>query len=193
MIIIPAILASSVEEFQRQHEKLSSLSQRLHVDVSDGLFGPPTITFEQIIPLLSHERRYDIHFMVHNPQHYLEDLPSNARALIHAPHTTAAYGIVFSPDDQLENFSSYAAVQIMSVVPGRQGNPFLPTTLERLSVLRESGYKGELILDGGISEDTAHYIQNAVVKPDTVCVGSYLTGASTPGENYKRLSSFLQA
>ena len=61
----------------------------------------------------------------------------------------------------------------MTVVPGQQGNPFMPEVLDKISQLRERGYEGEIVLDGAINEENLSTVMQKPHQPDAVCPGSY--------------------
>lgn len=74
---------------------------------------------------------------------------------------------------------SFSAIQIMTIHPGPQGQAFMPKELEKIAYLRQSGYTGKLIIDGGVNATTIEYVSSLslVYQPDIVCVGSYLSKA----------------
>ena len=47
--------------------------------------------------------------------------------------------------------------------------------LKKINVLRKLGYAGEILIDGGINDQTISQIDKNQNKPDILCVGSYLT------------------
>lgn len=75
------------------------------------------------------------------------------------------------------NLKKIKAIQIMSVVPGFQGSPFVPEVLEKIEHLRIQHYSGEIFMDGGINETTIPQILEKKYKPDFICIGSFLTKA----------------
>ncbi|MFS8158775.1 MAG: hypothetical protein ACMG6E_00920, partial [Candidatus Roizmanbacteria bacterium] len=73
-----------------------------------------------------------------------------------------------------ESIKNSQAIQIMTIHPGKQGQPFLPDTLDKISQLRKRKYTGEILLDGGINEKSLAYIlENCTYLPDTICPGSF--------------------
>jgi ribulose-phosphate 3-epimerase len=104
-------------------------------------------------------------------------------------------GLTLNPEDQVDDLISHYSlkqiptIQIMSVVPGVQGNPFLPDTLKKIEQLRYSGYRNKIFLDGAVNEKTIPYIIKQKFKPDVICPGSYLTKAKNLEERVKFLIS----
>lgn len=105
------------------------------------------------------------------------------------------YGLVLSPDDEVQKnypiISQFPIIQIMTVNPGRQGSPFLPQELKKINELREAGFKGKIILDGGINDQTLSIILKNKHLPDAVAPGSYFTKAAGPAQNLAKLRSIL--
>lgn len=102
-------------------------------------------------------------------------------------------GLTLNPQDQVSDLTRHYALniipclQIMSVIPGVQGNPFLPDTLLKIEQLRVLGYKSKIFLDGAVNDKTIPVINNLKYKPDFICPGSYLTKAKDLKKNVKYL------
>lgn len=96
-------------------------------------------------------------------------------------------GLVLNPQDLIERWKKYIwhvdRVQLMTVIPGKQGSPFLPHVLEKIDQIREMGWKGEIELDGGINEKTLGFIEMRKNLPNIVCPGSWL-------KNYINIDDF---
>ncbi|GAA2726671.1 ribulose-phosphate 3-epimerase [Cellulomonas aerilata] len=58
-----------------------------------------------------------------------------------------------TPVDAVADLDAGVGVLLMSITPGRAGEPFLPATLERLSALRGRPLLG---VDGGVTRELAH-------------------------------------
>lgn len=98
--------------------------------------------------------------------------------LLHA-HFPFAMGVAISPEVRVREHMStlifFETIQIMTVQPGAQGNPFLPNMLKKITHLRELGYNGRIVLDGGISDITLPTVLNEKLWPDAICPGSYFS------------------
>ncbi len=212
--IIPTILATTTQELLRQYEALMPLSPRIQVDVADGdLVDGRTIPLTTIIAHLTtraHEfphTQFDVHLMVRDwvPMlALLKEASAHIRIHLVLPHyavykpsdsegeratTTLTVGVVFSPDDPLDTsvLQHLSAVQIMTVVPGKQGGSFIPTQLKHIETLREHGYAQEIMLDGGINTETLPLILAQRHLPSAIGVGSYLTRSPHPADAYRTL------
>lgn len=90
-------------------------------------------------------------------------------------------GIVLSPTETVNSSwnitKHFPLIQLMTVEPGSQGGVFIPDVLDKIDALRTLGYTGDIILDGGVNETTAHIIADRQNKPDAVCPGSYFCKA----------------
>ncbi|OGK49907.1 hypothetical protein A3A56_03515 [Candidatus Roizmanbacteria bacterium RIFCSPLOWO2_01_FULL_40_32] len=89
-------------------------------------------------------------------------------------------GLVLSPEDlvvpnlsTIQQFNNLT-IQIMTIEPGFQGNKFIPEMLLKINELREHGFTGQIILDGGINDQSLPIILKNKYLPDAVCPGSYL-------------------
>lgn len=90
-------------------------------------------------------------------------------------------GIALNPEDSVQSLlqthplSTIPAIQIMTVKPGFQGQPFLLQTLTKIAELRSVGFPNSIYIDGGVNELSMPALAQLKDKPDFVCVGSYLT------------------
>ena len=128
-----------------------------------------------------------IHLSVIESRHRLEKIEN---------YSSLPIGLTLNPQDQVADLTSQYAldtipfIQIMSVVPGVQGNPFLPKTLSKIEQLRLLGYKSKIFLDGAVNEKTVPIIMSKKFQPDFVCPGSFLTKAKDLEKNVKYLEEF---
>ena len=104
-------------------------------------------------------------------------------------------GLTLNPRDQVDdlirhyNLKQIPSIQIMSVIPGLQGNPFISETLNKIEQLRLLGYRANIFLDGAVNEKTVPIILSKKYQPDFVCPGSYLTKAKNLIENVEYLKN----
>ncbi len=105
-------------------------------------------------------------------------------------------GIVLNPEEKVETLADKFSLQnipflqIMSVVPGAQGNSFISKTLNKIEQLRLLDYRKEVFLDGAVNDQTIPLINSLKFKPDFVCPGSYLT--KSEGEELKKRVEYLK-
>lgn len=200
MIIVPAILATTREELQQQWDRVTSLTNRIQIDIIDGVYvANKTVSIPEVLSLLrtaSSTPQIDFHCMVTDWQKTLQELSSfPARSILfHQEIYTNSIpqkniGIVLSPGISLLPHYDYSCIQVMTVTPGQQGNVFRPEQLGVLEKLRARGYIGELLIDGGVSDETLPIILKQHTKPNVLCVGSYFTHTISPAETWERYRS----
>lgn len=160
---------------------------------------------------------FDFHFMVKNYEEYIKKI-SGLKNIINIKNIFVHYdlvkersldslcslgmtggtiGLVLNPQDQISDLASKYALdeisclQIMSILPGAQGKPFIPKTLNKVEQLRNIGYRKEIFLDGAVNEKTLPYIKSLKYQPDVICPGSFLT-KSSDDELKKRFDYLLK-
>jgi len=210
MKIVPVILAFSLDEFQNQAKKVCSLSNRIGIDIVDGLVAPKvTPSLKQILELLIKnpelkEKKWDFDLMVKDYLPLFDELKKQPDLHINSvvvhqkywqknPVTDFDLGVALDLDDQINQkiISQTSLVQIMTVALGSQGGGFQETALTKITNLRTSGFEKQIIIDGGVNKQTLPQILENKGLPDTVSVGSYLTRAFSAEENYKTLQSIV--
>lgn len=200
MNIYPSILETDIQELSNDLTRLTPHFDYLQIDIADGIFVPnKTIQVGDIKTLMEFPEwdlayiQFEFHLMVQDyatPLRELEDIPDiyirnvfiQLKALQHtfdelSDHTPFDVGIVLNPEESVEaswdQIKDFSSIQLMTVQPGQQGNPFLPDVLDKITHLREKGYEGEIVLDGAINEENLRTIMQKPHQPDAVCPGSY--------------------
>lgn len=104
-------------------------------------------------------------------------------------------GLVVDPADSIETIAqaydleNIPVIQIMTVAPGAQGHPFQEDMLTKIEQLRMLDYRNKIYIDGGINEESLKIISSKKYRPDTLCIGSYLTHANKLEEKVKKLQT----
>ena len=165
----------------------------IHIDVMDGLFvSDKQFTINEIKSLSNISmKKLDIHLMVENPINYVKEL-SNMKIEYITFHIEVdndinkiissirdlgyKVGIAIKPDTDINKLKPYLdkidLILVMSVVPGKGGQPFLETTPPRINKIKELIQDKDILIevDGGITEKTIEKVPNA----DIVVSGSYI-------------------
>jgi ribulose-phosphate 3-epimerase len=169
----------------------------IHLDVMDGRFVP-NITFGP--PVVKSVRRItrlplDAHLMVSDADSYLEAFRSAGadRITVHVeacPHLHrtvtrirelgAAPGVSLNPATPLsavrEVLQYVDLVLVMTVNPGFGGQTFIRSTLPKIrdlsNMIRDSGRRVHLQVDGGIDDSTA--VDVCAAGADVLVAGTYL-------------------
>ena len=179
----------------------------IHIDVMDGKFVSDTQfnNFNEInsINIVS-KYPLDIHLMVENPIEYIHQLNSmniefitfhievekDINKLINLIKEKGyKVGSAIKPNTDLNEIKPYLdkidMILIMSVEPGKGGQPFIPTTTNRIKEVRKL-IKGKNILievDGGINDETIIKVQDANI----AVVGSYIINSDNYQHQIKKL------
>ena len=209
-LIRPSLLSADFLHLDEDIKEMIDLSiTHCHFDVMDGgfvkeiSFGQPI--FRSLNKYFS-EIIFDVHLMVYEPLkqaesflelgateicfHYealtLGDLPKiNA---LKEKYSDRKIGIAISPetkvDEVLQLLPLFSYVLVMSVVPGKGGQPFIPGSDEKISKLdqyrKEKGLDYLIGVDGGINKDTSKLCLKAGV--DFMVAGSYYFKAESKKE-----------
>lgn len=183
----------------------------LHLDVMDGIFVP-NISFG--VPVIKSIRKHssiplDVHLMIDRPHRYIKEFASvsdwlgfhfeagsdNAALLKEIRELGCKSCITIKPCTKPEEIFDLLElcdmVLVMSVEPGFGGQKFMPSALEKLSVLRDEikrrNLSVELEVDGGINAETAPLAVNAGA---TVLVaGNYIFSAEDMGATVKTIKN----
>lgn len=103
-------------------------------------------------------------------------------------------GISIKPNTPVEVLDMYLPfidlVLVMSVEPGKGGQTFMESSLDKIKYLNEqrinNKYSYIIEVDGGINDKTIKLVKEAGC--DVVVVGSYLMNSSDIDKTYKELS-----
>jgi len=177
--IAPSILAADYAMLAAEVERVRPQADLLHVDVMDGHFVPNlTIGPPVVAALRKHTDLFlDCHLMVEDPLALLEPMAEAGAngCTVHVElgdPTTAIRrmrqldlhpGIVLNPSTPVHQVLPHLGVVdlvlVMSVVPGRGGQPFIPEVLPKVEAIRRridrDGLAVDLEIDGGINPQTA--------------------------------------
>ncbi len=213
MNIYPSILELSKEAFEEQFERVLPHFSHFQIDIADGIFVPHrTAQIENLEFRIQNSepvKTFEFHLMVSDWEQEIPKIEQLSprvtitRVLIHLSvfnstfltlNSTFNRGLVVNPEDDIsqnwEILKTVDTIQIMTIHPGAQGSPFIPETLTKIDQLRERGFSGKIILDGGINDQTLPLIMQRECLPDAVCPGSYFT--KDVAERFEKLTKISQ-
>ena len=220
MDVCPSILEYKDEDYIVTIKKLTPYYQYFQIDFADGTYvDNKTSSLDGFIKIAKETNSqifagivFDFHLMIKDYEEYLKKLEELKKIItiknvfihfdLHPEYVVLdtkysfSIGLVISPYDQIDdlglryNLNIIPAIQIMSIIPGAQGKPFMPETLNKIEQLRKLGYRNKIYLDGAVNEKTLPIINSQKYKPDYVCPGSYLA-KSPDGELKKRVDYLL--
>ena len=224
MQIAPSILTADFCELGKLMEELVSEGiDWIHLDVMDGnwvinktiTFGPSLV--RSIRQKLGSEIFIDCHLMITNAEETWEqyvdagvnlvifhiEAVNDANVLIDNLHSSGCQaGIVLNPDtpasEVLPYLSKLDLVLVMSVVPGKGGQSFMPEMESKIREFRlainnqidSGGLPTKLMIDGGIKHYNAAIVKSWGI--DVAVIGSgIINDNGTIEENLKEITSAL--
>lgn len=183
VMVAPSILSA---DFGRLTEEVRAADRAggdwIHVDVMDGRFVPNITIGPVVVEAVRRatNKPVDVHLMIVEPEHYLEDFAAAGadHILVHCEPTATIHlhrtlsqirdlgkvaGVVLNPATPLLQIEYVlhlcGIVLIMSVNPGFGGQKFIPEMVSKVAALRrlcdERGLDPVIEVDGGLSGDNA--------------------------------------
>jgi len=175
-----------------------------HLDVMDGIFvNNFQMPKEEINELSKYtEKPLDIHLMVENPEEYIDsinlknisyitfhlEIEKDIKSIIDKIRkNNIKVGLSIKPNTIIERLIPYLdyidLILIMSVEPGKGGQKFLDTSLDKIKKLKEylekNNYDIKIEVDGGINDTNIQKLKDH--KTDIVVSGSYIINS----DNYQ--------
>lgn len=224
MQIAPSILTADFCELGKLMDELVSEGiDWIHLDVMDGnwvvnktiTFGPALVN--SIRQKLGPEIFVDCHLMINNAEETWEqyvdagvdlvifhiEAVSDARNLIDNLHSKGCQaGIVLNPDtpasEVLPFLSKLDLILVMSVVPGKGGQSFMPEMKSKILEFRSAidnqinsgGKSTKLMIDGGIKHHNVALVKDWGI--DVAVIGSgIINDNGTVEENLKEITSAM--
>lgn len=196
--IVPAILATTEEEYKHKVQKIEACSELaegwVQIDLMDNHFVQNKSISPQIIAKYPTDLNLEVQLMVEYPDNWIDELvKTHVKRIIfpvedngtqekiqHLKNHEIKVGLSLNPQTPVSSLESYLAnidaVLVMGVDPGFGGQQFKPETLEKikeLTALRTKESLSFLIgVDGGVNPENAKSIVEAGA--DYLVVGSAL-------------------
>lgn len=193
--IIPAILDKTPEDFRnhiKQFKHSTSFQEGwVHIDFADNKFVQnQTIGIDTVVQNpISLDK--EAHLMVIHPLQWLDQLKEAGfkRVIFHLESKDDILecihrikelgmetGIALNIDTPIEKLIPFKdkidLVLIMAVVPGFQGQAFLPEAFDKIKALKKLNWSVRIAVDGAVRDSNAKQIIEAGA--DQLAVGSYL-------------------
>lgn len=199
--ITPSILNAKHEQLESEINKISQVSDLLHLDIMDNLFVPNlTWDFDEAKKIIGFSSLgVDAHLMVANvdtiaPDYadagctsvtiHVEACRNIAQTLKNIKLHGARAAIAIKPGTQISDYEGYLdladMVLIMTVEPGFGGQKFMTEMMEKVRQTRKLIGARDIWLqvDGGISLETIEIARDAGA--DTFVAGSAVFSAEDP-------------
>ena len=200
-LIAPSILSA---DFSKLGDEIKAVEAAgadwIHADVMDGHFVPNITIGPLIVEAVKRvtDLPIDVHLMIENPANYIPAFAEAGASLISVQVETCIHlnrtvqlikdcgaqaGVVLNPSTPLANLEwvleDVDYVLIMSVNPGFGGQAFIPSSLDKISALRQQiqdrGLSVLIEVDGGVNEQTIAEIASAGT--DVFVAGSAIFGS----------------
>lgn len=185
--ISPSIMCVDMLDFKNQIKALDAAGVDLyHIDIMDGHFVPnfalSTYTMQDIAKIS--KTPMDVHMMVTNPTDYIdyfakagaayitmhiETLVHPIRALKQIRELGVKAGLAVNPATDISNFKYMLdfidLVCVMTVDPGFAGQTLIPSTVGKITELRQmfdaAGKNIDIMVDGQVKDETAEMLVKA--------------------------------
>ncbi|HHW69799.1 MAG TPA: ribulose-phosphate 3-epimerase [Clostridiales bacterium] len=200
--IAPSILSS---DFSKLGEEVSSLDKAgadfIHIDIMDGHFVPNLTIGPPIVRAIRHitDVPFDVHLMMDNPMDFVDEfikagadsitvhaevLPHLHRAVMYIKEKGVNVGVALNPSTPIDVLDyvldEIDMVLIMTVNPGFGGQDFIPSMLDKITLLKDMIISKDtdvhIQVDGGISLENIHTVSSAGA--DIFVAGSAIFSAS---------------
>lgn len=209
MKIKPAPLTDRIEELSRQLKLAETYTDEVDVDIVDwSLTDMKTVSVEEALTVET-DLTLNFDLMMERPLSSVEMLleQENVKAIVLNVNCqddvqdiiSTIKGVnkqvlmSFSSPQEYEHLEEFLpkidGVQVFTISPGAQGNPFRPEMLDFVERLRRDGFQGEIGLDGGVNVSTLPFILEH--KVDYVSVGSALSKAEDPEFVFRELEEII--
>lgn len=182
----------------------------VHLDIMDGMFvSDSNIVDEGVVSKIN--KPLDVHLMVQDPANYIvfyakykpkyitvhAELPNVLYYLNAIRNKKIGVGIAINPStslDVLEELLPYVdLILIMSVEPGKGGQKFMNSTINRIRKVKDMcksiNPNIQISVDGGVKPDNIKNCKEAGA--DILVVGSYITTSSTYQEPVLELKNAI--
>ena len=183
--ITPAILAGSQEEYKYQIERIANFAERIHIDITDGMFAQNyTIPENQV--WWPPEIKADIHMMVSRPSDHLATIIAmNPNMVIFHGECEEELAPIFRKLKEETMIKPAVALLRSTGNLGEMGGRANMMQLEKIRLVKEINPNVEIGWDGGANlSNVFNLVQSGV---DVVNVGAAFAQSPEPEQVYKAM------
>ena len=174
-------------------KKLNNTSaDYIHLDIMDNTFTDTSSKFKlNDFININNSKKYDIHLMSTNLDYQIDEaIKLNPEFITFHVEATKDYikyinkikdnnikvGLAINPDTSVQKYNEVLKladmILVMSVVPGRGGQPFIEEIVSKTKSIRNMFEDKIISIDGGINDNTSKKVYNYV---DILVSGNYIT------------------
>jgi pentose-5-phosphate-3-epimerase/putative flippase GtrA len=206
-----AIYADGVEDIKLIFNKISNISDFIHIDIVDKTYNPNCKDVKayraEVVRAYWQNKKIEVHIMSRNPSIWLDDLlpyvdviyvhptmdENLAEVIDKINFSKVEAGIALSVYEPLEIIDYYIETKKIKHVllltipqPGFSGQKFDASALPLLEKLNSHKNRSEfeICVDGGVNDSTVKYLN-----VESVVSGSYILGAPNPIKNIMHLQT----
>lgn len=178
------VVCASILGLENKVEVVNNLVEKgvsfIHYDVMDDTMIPRVSLPTEEIEFIKNNAKdhiFDIHLMVRDPEKYISKYASfaqyltfhyemesidNIRKILKKYGKDNNIGIAINPSTKAEEIFEFipdvSHILVMSVIPGKGGQSFIPESLEKIekiqSYIKKSNSKAFIQVDGGVNDIT---------------------------------------
>jgi pentose-5-phosphate-3-epimerase/putative flippase GtrA len=206
-----AIYADGVEDIKLIFNKISNISDFIHIDIVDKTYNPNCKDVKayraEVVRAYWQNKKIEVHIMSKNPSTWIDDLLpyvdviyihptmdedlSNVIDKINSNNVQAGIALsMYEPieiiDPYIENNKIKHVLLLTIPQPGFSGQKFDASAIPLLEKLNnhKSRSEFEICVDGGVNDSTVKYLN-----VESVVSGSYILGAPNPIKNIMHLQT----
>lgn len=206
-----AIYADGVEDIKLIYNKISNISDFIHIDIVDKTYNPNCKEVKayraEVVRAYWQNKKIEVHIMSKNPSVWLDDLLPYVDVIYVHPtmdeiisdvidkinSSNVEAGIALSVYEPIEIIDSYIEsnkikhILLLTIPqPGFSGQKFDVSALPILEKLNthKNRTEFEICVDGGVNDLTVKYLN-----VESVVSGSYILGAQNPIKNIMHLQT----
>lgn len=188
-LILPSVLSDDLASTIAKMKLVEDSEAMIHLDIMDGIFvEKKTPRLDELLGKVKND--LDVHLMVVNPERILSNITDSKikRISFHLEAVTDPIktlnlvpmgyerGVAINPGTDIglleEVHDKIDFVLLMSVIPGKGGQKFMPETLGKISVIRKKYPKMLIEVDGGINAENLGLVRD--FGADDFVIGSAL-------------------
>ncbi|WDP88927.1 MAG: ribulose-phosphate 3-epimerase [Desulfobacter sp.] len=181
-----SLLCLEKHKLQNSLPKLLPLVDSVHLDIMDGEFVPVEAFSTEFISEFRTDLPKHVHVMSYDPLHYLDRLQNidsftfhfesvdNHSDIIDAIHKKGFQaGLCVNPETPVSKIAEYLPdvdrILLMAVNPGYSGQKYIQSTSEKIIRLRQEAPDLEIVIDGGMHENTIREVMTLGANACVVC------------------------